>query len=62
MGFAENTEKHTKIYAPDLGRVERVNAVLVDENFKGRRINLCMKDSTSKLQGTPNQLPMRKKR
>lgn len=27
MGFAENTEKHAKIYVPELGRRERLNTV-----------------------------------
>ncbi|KAI0991217.1 hypothetical protein K3495_g16970, partial [Podosphaera aphanis] len=57
MGFAENTEKHTKIYAPDLGRVERVNAVLIDEKVKGGKIDLRLRESTIIPQGTSNQLP-----
>ncbi|KAI0993059.1 hypothetical protein K3495_g15125, partial [Podosphaera aphanis] len=62
MGFSENTEKHTKIYAPDLGRVERVNAVLIDEKVKGGMIDLRLKESIITSQGTPNRLPLRKKR
>ncbi|KAI0998247.1 hypothetical protein K3495_g9946 [Podosphaera aphanis] len=62
MGFADNTEKHTKIYAPDLGRVERVNAVLIDEKVKGRNIDLRLKNTAARNQGTTNQLPQRKKR
>ncbi|KAI0993875.1 hypothetical protein K3495_g14309, partial [Podosphaera aphanis] len=62
MGFSDNTEKHAKIYAPDLGRVERVNAFLIDEKVKGGTINLKLKETQSGSQGTPNQLPQRKKR
>ncbi|KAI0992923.1 hypothetical protein K3495_g15261, partial [Podosphaera aphanis] len=62
MGFSENTEKHAKIYAPDLGRVERVNAFLIDEKVKGGTIDLKLKNTLTGNQGTSNHLPQRKKR
>ncbi|RKF62735.1 hypothetical protein GcM3_145016 [Golovinomyces cichoracearum] len=48
--------------APDLGRVERVNAVSIDEKLKGGMIDLKLRENFVISQGTFNQLPLRKNR
>ncbi|KAI1006139.1 hypothetical protein K3495_g2087 [Podosphaera aphanis] len=61
MGFSENTEKHTKTYAPDLGHVERVNVFLTDEKVKRGTVDLKLRETQVIAQGTSNQLPQRKR-
>lgn len=40
MGYSDATDKHLKVYAPDLGYTQRVSTLYVDEKVKGSTIDL----------------------
>ncbi|KAI1001926.1 hypothetical protein K3495_g6278 [Podosphaera aphanis] len=55
MGYANNTDKQFRIYAPDRSYTIRVTHIDVDESRKGGSLDLKIRGSASG-QGTPNTL------
>jgi hypothetical protein len=62
MGYSDNTEKHFRVYAPDLGYTRLTSVLLVDERVKGGTVDLKLRNNPTGPQGTPNDLIVRKGR
>jgi hypothetical protein len=59
LGYAENTTKHMKFYAPDLGRTILTSVVHVCESTMGGKVNLRLRCSTGP-NGTPIEMEDRR--
>ncbi|KAI0994587.1 hypothetical protein K3495_g13594 [Podosphaera aphanis] len=53
MGWSEDTDKHLRMYAPDLGYVVRSSRLFVDETVPGGSVDLRLRDCISGPHGTP---------
>lgn len=62
MGWSDDTDKHLRMYAPDLGYTVRSSRLSVDESVLGGTVDLRLRDCASGPQGTPIDAPDRKKR
>jgi Reverse transcriptase (RNA-dependent DNA polymerase)/gag-polypeptide of LTR copia-type len=60
MGYSESTDKHYRIYAPDLGRTVFSSVVVFDEEKKGGEVDLKIRMLEAGPQGTANDIPTRK--
>lgn len=58
IGFSQTTNKHFKVYAPELGYTTRSSHLRVDENIKGGTVDLKFRKGNS--QGTRNWFDDRK--
>jgi hypothetical protein len=62
MGYSDNTDKHLKIYAPDLGRTVQSSRLFVDELVLGGTVDLRLRNCVNGPQGTPIDFQDRKGR
>jgi hypothetical protein len=62
MGYCDGTEKHLKMYAPDLGYTVKSSRLNVDESVPGGDVDLRLRNCESGPQGTPIDLADRKRR
>ena len=56
IGYLDNTEKHLKIYAPDLGRIIFSSRLFVDESVSGGTVDLRLRGPQGP-NGTPVHSP-----
>jgi hypothetical protein len=62
MGYSTTTDKHLKVYSPELGYTTRSSKVTVDESVQGGAIDLRIRNCEAGSQGTYNVQPDRKPR
>ncbi|CCE33421.1 related to retrotransposon HobS hobase [Claviceps purpurea 20.1] len=62
LGYSENTNRHYRVYSPELGYTSRSSRVLINEDEKGGAINLRLRNCAAGPQGTPNVLDDRRPR
>ena len=62
MGYSTTTDKHLKVYSPELGYTTRSSKVTIDESVQGGVIDLRIRNCEAGPQGTYNIQPDRKPR
>ena len=62
MGYSDDTDKHFKMYAPDLGYTTRSSRLNVDESVCGGTVDLRLRNCISGPQGTPIEVADRRGR
>lgn len=62
MGYSRTTNKHIKVYSPELGYTVRSSRAIIDETKKGGNLDLRLRNCASGPQGTQNSVPDRNPR
>lgn len=62
MGYSHTTNRHVRVYSPELGYTVRASRVTIDESKRGGDLDLRIRSSASGPQGTENVIPDRRPR
>ncbi|EDN93221.1 hypothetical protein SS1G_12167 [Sclerotinia sclerotiorum 1980 UF-70] len=62
LGYSKTTNRHVKVYSPELGYTFRSSRVVIDESCKGGDMDLKLRNCESGPQGTKNMEPDRRSR